>query len=183
MASPGNQHCASCIGTLSFPAITRSRQVLKKTVVDGSHQTASSRRRPSIDVLSASFLTGKHDVKPEVHNVSQRQQRSQDGATSGGITHGEFRETGTRAFWAVRANRQTDRQTRSAQYSARTCPSGDAGDILLLNLTHHGQHRIRRRNLMSTTCKRLVVIIIRVTGQSPPVRCYPLVGQFEYTPR
>ena len=27
MASPGNQHCASCIGTLSFPMFSRVRQV------------------------------------------------------------------------------------------------------------------------------------------------------------
>ena len=35
MASPGNQHCASCIGTLSFPIAMRPKSCIYHSNSDG----------------------------------------------------------------------------------------------------------------------------------------------------
>ena len=46
MASPGNQHCASCIGTLSFPISCHGEQKLVFLTSDGAFSSFSATPTP-----------------------------------------------------------------------------------------------------------------------------------------
>jgi len=57
MASPRNQHCANCLGTLSFPMTGISYRTLSTSSLTVPSQTADSRQLTvaSIDKPSANF--------------------------------------------------------------------------------------------------------------------------------
>jgi len=57
MTSPGNRHCANCIGTLSFPVLTCAQKLTKSAKSSSRNQTKKVKKRKK--------LKGKKWICPE----------------------------------------------------------------------------------------------------------------------
>jgi len=85
----------------------------------------ASRRRPrriirqwSVSLFAALWENVISSTKPKVHNILHCRQTRTEPCTARSNTYRRFREVWTCGFWDMRANRQTDNQTRSSQYFA-----------------------------------------------------------------
>jgi len=76
MASPENRHCANCIGTLSFPDITRWRAVQRESVQKARDIRQLTARLADLNSLLADELTDQQRLVADYDRVRETARRA-----------------------------------------------------------------------------------------------------------
>jgi len=76
MASPENRHCANCIGTLSFPDITRWRAVQRESVQKAREIRQLTARLADLNSLLADELIDQQRLVADYDRVRETARRA-----------------------------------------------------------------------------------------------------------